>query len=323
MSIRKGQVIVAGAGNSRRNIGEVYYSQSSLATDNSGALPLFTGESIASANIIYPEFYAWVEKHTELQTTAEEYESALSTYGECPKYVLSADSLRLPKLANYIKMANTSEGIVQKEAGLPNITGKFDANEHTYDQSNKCEGALYATASSYGNRPTGENGKGLALNFDASRSSEVYGKSDTVTPSHTTLFPWVVAYTSAIEASVAQAAEFQQGLSGKVDLPVGVDNSAVDYVVESYNDGTNWYRVYKSGWLEQGGGVIYDKTNVTFLKPFASANITLLLTRNSSYQGGISSAYHGSWTGVPTETGFTCYCNDDTSYSWRAEGKGA
>ena len=158
--------------------------------------------------------------------------------------------------------------------------------------------------------------------IDASRSSEVYGKSDTVTPSHTTLFPWVVAYTSAIEASVAQAAEFQQGLSGKVDLPVGVDNSAVDYVVESYNDGTNWYRVYKSGWLEQGGGVIYDKTNVTFLKPFASANITLLLTRNSSYQGGLSAAYHGSWTAVPTETGFTCHCDANTSYSWRAEGKG-
>ena len=58
MSIIKGtDKIVAGFGGTKRSIGEVYFSQSALATDNSGALPLFTGETIASANTIYPEFY--------------------------------------------------------------------------------------------------------------------------------------------------------------------------------------------------------------------------------------------------------------------------
>lgn len=53
-----------------------------------------------------------------------------------------------------------------------------------------------------------------------------------------------------------------------------------DYVVESYNDGTNWYRVYKSGWIEQGG-VVSSSTGeivISMLKPLKDANYTLLVT---------------------------------------------
>lgn len=222
MSIIKGtNQIVAGFGGTKRSIGEVYFSQSALATDNSGALPLFTGETIASANTIYPEFYNWILAHTELQATAEEYESALSTYGECPKYVLSDGSLRLPKLANYVKMANTTEGITQSEAGLPNITGKLVADTYT-DIADSSTGVFKSAdtidSSAIG---SGHSQVGKSISFDASRSSSVYGASDTVTPAHTTLYPWVVAYTAAIPASTAQVAEFQQGLSGKADTNLG------------------------------------------------------------------------------------------------------
>lgn len=47
-------------------------------------------------------------------------------------------------------------------------------------------------------------------------------------------------------------------------------------VVENYSDGTNWYRVWSDGWIEQGGyistaGYIGYYT-VTFLKPFLNTN---------------------------------------------------
>lgn len=29
--------------------------------------------------------------------------------------------------------------------------------------------------------------------------------------------------------------------------------SNADYVIESYKNGSNWYRLYKSGWIEMGG----------------------------------------------------------------------
>ena len=53
-----------------------------------------------------------------------------------------------------------------------------------------------------------------------------------------------------------------------------------DYVVETYNNGTNWYRIYKSGWVEQGGvtSVSSGDDTVTLLKPFDSANYSILVT---------------------------------------------
>ena len=222
MSIIKGtNKIVAGFGGTKRSIGEVYFSQSALATDNSGALPLFTGETIASANTIYPEFYNWVSAHTELQCTSAEYEAALTTYGECAKYVIGGGSLRLPLIRNYIKAANTSEGIKNIEAGLPNITGKIGSLIAPYPT----EGAFTSAVTS----STGQGGSGGVSTgyFDASKSNAIYGKSSTVTPASTTLYPWVVAYTAAIPASTAQAAEFQQALSGKADTNLSNVSSTV------------------------------------------------------------------------------------------------
>lgn len=234
MSIIKGtNQIVAGFGGTKRSIGEVYFSQSALATDNSGALPLFTGETIASANTIYPEFYNWILAHTELQCTSAEYEAALTTYGECAKYVIGSGSLRLPLIKNYIKAANPSEGITQKGAGLPNITGYLASIDTggrwglianaSADNYNINSGAFRAQNNgAYGQSVS--TGKGVAsgdLYFDASKSNAIYGGADTVQPAHTTLYPWVVAYTAAIPASTAQSAEFQQGLSGKADTNLG------------------------------------------------------------------------------------------------------
>lgn len=317
MSIIKGtNQIVAGFGGTKRSIGEVYFSQSSLATDNSGALPGWTGEYYENGKTLFPDLYNFVKAHSELQVTKEQYDSAIATYGECPKYVVdenggtttgtitvygwlasgstfytktrnpvagdsvwsstdttqesiytvislsndtltfsgptkewsgtysttttgtgivttSGTSLRLPKYANYIKMANSTEGITQKGAGLPNITGYLASIDTggrwglianaSADNYNINSGAF--RAQNNGNYTQSvSTGKGVAsgdLYFDASKSNAIYGSSATVQPAHTTLYPWVVAYTAAIPASTAQAAEFQQALSGKADTNLG------------------------------------------------------------------------------------------------------
>ena len=308
MSIIKGtNQIVAGFGGTKRSIGEVYFSQSALATDNSGALPLFTGETIASANTIYPEFYNWVSAHTSLQCTAEEYESALSTYGECAKYVIGSGSLRLPLIKNYIKAANPSEGIKNIEAGLPD-------HNHTVSGSSNW-GSLSQT------------GNTVALvtqvtTSNASNSNPIYGKSDTVTPASTTLYPWVVAYAAAIPASTAQAAEFQQGLSGKADTALSNVLANIDYVVESQvNADGSWYRKYKSGWLEQGGVVASAGTAFNFLKPFADTNYSIVATSVNTTSVPSSDCYlivrQKLTTGISEILGRTA------PFTWRACGKSA
>ena len=112
-----------------------------------------------------------------------------------------------------IKAANPSEGIKNIEAGLPNITA--DWNSAQYDGGWSANGAVYGVKNN--SQEYNSSSSGMRAYFDASRSSAVYGKSSTVTPASTTLYPWVVAYVAAIPASTAQAAAFQQGLSGKAD----------------------------------------------------------------------------------------------------------
>lgn len=213
------------------SVGTVVLSQSSLATDNPGRLPLWTGEYIASASTLYPDFYKWVkEKHPELCKTKEQYDAALTQFGECPFYVVDEEngSLRLPKLVNYVKMANNSEGITQSEAGLPNITGESDFAPNAGLRTDATvKGAFYKKEGT-GYAPNFAAASGNSLGFDASLSSEVYGKSDTVSPAHTTLYPWVFAYNATVPASTAQAAAFQESVSSLNEFKANKDLANVD-----------------------------------------------------------------------------------------------
>ena len=45
-----------------------------------------------------------------------------------------------------------------------------------------------------------------------------------------------------------------------------LDNENSDFVIETFRDGAKWYRLYKSGWIEQGGLTTFSSTgtSVTF-----------------------------------------------------------
>ena len=309
-----------------KSLGEIFLSQSKNASDNPGGLPLWTGEYYSNASSLYPDFYTWVKKHTELCKTKVEYDSLISTYGECPYYVIDeiAGSLRLPKLANYIKMANSTDGITQKSAGLPE-------HDHIMHGKGAIGGIIYLSnnAANYGRsggETVGKSGTPATTmrTGDASESNSIYGNSTTVTPAHTTLYPWVYAFNPAVEASVAQAAEFNQSLTQKANLDLSNVPQNIDYVVDSYSDANgNWYRVYKSGWVEQGGVLTgTGEINITFLKPFNSTkyNIIKNYASNSdqSAQGRVVSVYNLTTTGAKTYNGVT-----REGISWYACGQGA
>ncbi|MBR4356227.1 MAG: hypothetical protein IKP96_06680 [Elusimicrobiaceae bacterium] len=278
-------------------IGEIYLSQSSFAQDNPGALPLFTGETISNADQVYPEFYAWVADHTGLQISAADYETALTTYGECPKYVIDTTNktIRLPKLVNYLKMANTTDGISQAGAGLPNITGDWNGYKVGFYSAGgvSASGALKMTQGSQAGSAANTQGSNIKLEIDASESSPVYGNSNTVTPAHTTLFPWVCAYNAAVPASTAQAAQFQAALSSKADTDLG--NCTKPYVTETYVNGESWYRIWSDGWCEQGNSKVPSSTSwetILLLKQYKDTNYQVIATNNGNINGT------SSWTTV-------------------------
>ena len=214
-------------------IGQLVWSQSSLAKDNPGCLPAWTGEYYTNASTLYPDFYAWVKSHPELCKTKAEYDAAIATYGECPYYVADevSGSLRLPKLANYIKMANSTEGITQKGAGLPNITGSV---EPFVDMNRNWSGAFSVNKTApFNPAGTNGNGNGSHVMFDASKSNAIYGAADTVQPAHTTLYPWVCAFNAAVPASTAQAAEFTGALASKANIDLANTTPATSFINKS------------------------------------------------------------------------------------------
>lgn len=320
-----------------KTVGEVYYSQSAAEADNPGALPLFTGETIANANTLYPDFYAWVQGRPSLTCTSAEYDSALAAYGECPYYVLDAvaGSMRLPLLKNYIKAANPTDGITQKKAGLPNITGtvrmatyagSFSDNVDDYTGAFEQNSTTDSLTSTGGNAYT--HGIHPFVNFNASKANASYGASDTVTPAHTTLYPWVFAFTAAVPASTAQTAQFQGALSGKVDLPSGKTQADIDFVVESYSDANgNWYRRYKSGWLEQGGRVnITGDGTYTFLQPYGSHMLVTLncIRLTINYISAMTNARIVAVEGSPcTQFAISSGTAQNEDFYWQAAGQGA
>lgn len=282
---------------SGKNIGEVYFSESDSAQDNPGGLPLFTGETIANADNLYPQFYQWVATHSALQISTADYETAITTYGECPKYVIDTTNktIRLPKLTNYVKMANTTDGITQSVAGLPNITGSTDAanignNYGTTGGNGAIKNSIYQISDTGVSNGSGQHGN--IIEFDASWSNSIYGNSNTVTPAHTTLYPWVCAYNAAVPASTAQAAQFQQALTGKADTNLSnvTGTSGFRKLVEVYNNGASWYKVYDEydpvtgafigKWCEQGGISPFSNYVITInlLKTYRDTNYSLLIT---------------------------------------------
>ena len=160
------------------------------------------------------------------------------------------------------------------EAGLPNITGKTgNLNINGYDQN--FEGALFGSDLN-GKSAAGSGNYGTRINIDASRSSSVYGNSDTVQPpSSNKLLYYKVGHTVTNSGSIDVAnvlSDINLLETNKADKDLS--NCTKPYVTETYKNGASWYRVWSDGWCEQGG---YCGSNgdYTFLKTFKDTNYTV------------------------------------------------
>lgn len=119
-------------------------------------------------------------------------------------------------------------------------------------------------------------------------------------------------------------ADLSNGTKATQDSIDNIMPNTMDYVVESYsNESGNWYRVYKSGWVEQGGMSNTlggsAKQTVTFLKPMSNANYS---TNIASTPGGL---YTGCGVSAKTSTSMSLLNSSQTSVklSWFIIGQGA
>lgn len=108
-------------------------------------------------------------------------------------------------------------------------------------------------------------------------------------------------------------------------------------VIESYRNGTEWYRVWSDGWLEQGGeSTAYNKQThknltMTLNKPFIDTNYTVNLTikaPNSNMWGNMADGTHIKSVNTTDfvfryEDCYEGYLGNGVTIYWSACGQGA
>lgn len=130
----------------------------------------------------------------------DEYNSDISNYGQCGKFVVSNDYIRIPTITRFIGATITlSEiGKTYKES-LPNITG--DTGFYTPSSLPTDSGAFYKNTSKNG-QEYNSTGSNKMLSFDASRSSSTYQDGAKVQPDHTKYPYYMVVSTEGQTAEV-------------------------------------------------------------------------------------------------------------------------
>ena len=166
----------------------------SLFVDETQGLRRYLNGQIVERNNNTEEFFTRLQQITTLYPsllcTEEEWQAAktLSAFGQVGKFVFnySGDniiSVRIPAIVNVQGLFDLQNLGMTVGAGLPNITGYGTGNVIPNTEETKYYGALYKYTSggSYGNTSaSGYNRYNIGL--DASRSSSIYGNSDTVQP---------------------------------------------------------------------------------------------------------------------------------------------
>ena len=227
-----------------------------------GAIPpegayLLNGQTIAGCNELYPKFWEWVQSAGVRIIDNDTYEAELAATGVCGGFVINSatGSVRLPSVVNGTLWGADISNIGQSlAAGLPNITGTFSAGA----RSNPTPASGSFTVVKTGDPNLGFNADAnekydRGIDFDASRSSSVYGNSDTVQPPAIRVSLCIQVFNATTALSEQESAQLASQMQMKAQTNLANVDSNIDYMVESWRDGWNWYRKYRSGWVEQGG----------------------------------------------------------------------
>lgn len=289
---------------------------------------------------LYADLWAWANSVGLVKSESEWQAIASANGGNCAYYSSGDGSttFRVPKLPNTIASDIPSENLLVKGTGI-NL-GLTDGSDNYGLRASGGSGEYLSAAAniygtSVGSEPstTGVKSKSLGVTTDGSKSGMVAEapKATKITGQ------WlIVAFGVAHNIGEADIANVMQAVETAQTSVQTVDNKITgisDYIVESYRNGAEWYEVYKSGKVRQGGHLTGYQTSVTvtFLKPFANVNYSLTFGIISDNSNSI-----GSWKGIAIENAYNSgnythnYTNkfnvaksDRCGMDWIAEGQGA
>lgn len=276
----------------------------------------------------YGAFCAKVEEQVQASNwfacSEEEYNADLLAYGQCGKFVIGTDYVRIPTITRFIGATVTlSEiGKTYKES-LPNI---------------KFKNVMVGTSSGMVSEGTGYYGSSQTATvvLNASRISSTYQDGAKVQPDHTKYPYYMVISTEGQTAEVGvDINKVYEDMNLKANTSLSNVTANIDFVVEGYRSGDSWYRVYKSGWIEQGGKAlgVDSKTGLVLnlLKSFSNTNYNFQATM---YARDLTASTHvqsakilnktvSNITVLTTQQAATTAVYDDMYFDWFACGQGA
>lgn len=204
------------SGNVLRDVGEVVYSF--LPLTNAG-LHLLDGALIQGGGI-YQGFVDYIAElygdGTNIPSyfcTETQWQTSVTQYGVCGKFVYDStnNTVRLPKVTGILEGTTDVSALGDLvEAGLPNITGQVGVMKYTNS------GAFRYNSTMNGIEWDSGSNAGQA-DFDASRSSSIYGNSSTVQPQTIKAFYYIVIATSTKTEIQVDIDEIATDLNGKAD----------------------------------------------------------------------------------------------------------
>ena len=251
----------------------------------------------------------------ESKTAEEVWQETVGTYGVCGKFVYDNTNrtVRLPKYSNkiYSSSINLTSPVIGNGMPIALTNGKNDEPKFgiSYGSSG---GALYggcgANAGSLGHQlpisggttttGTAANLDMLGLTNDATKSGMIADLSNITKPLDG--YYYIVVATSTKTDIQVDIDEIATDLNGKADTDLtNVSNtSGFRKLVEIYNDGTSWYKIYNEydtttgnfigQWCEQGStatftsGAVGAKTIDLVYYPYKDTNYTLIVGKNTS-----------------------------------------
>lgn len=176
-----------------RFVGEVF---SSLVPINDNGVKLLDG-SVLEVGGIYDEFINHIvgfkEGYPNLFCTEEEWNTSISTYGVCGKFVYTEGvSLRIPKITGFVEgtLDGTALGDLV-EAGLPNVAGFMGRYIYSGTPTGPYSQTNLITNINQNILETGSEVIGN-VNFSLAAANSIYGNSVTVQPQSIRVYYYIV-----------------------------------------------------------------------------------------------------------------------------------
>lgn len=289
------------------------------------------GTVLQSANQVAPQFVAKLNEANNKQVGEklvigkDEWEQIERTYGSCGKFCWIGANLRFPKITGFIKGLTdiTQLGKAELDTMRPItgtmrmggvnggnagyiMSGAFTKGEYRIGPGGGQDGSAWDADTSIFKLNSGA----LGANYNGSETQPKCVK-----------YPYIISVFNKIQwTSQLDYDNLIKTSVNKADIDLSNIPVDYDYVIESKfptDLDPNWYRKYKSGWLEQGGRVESGDV-VTFLKPFSNNNITISVNNRSTASYFQAKAY------MITNTGFKIFQGQGYTNptDWEAKGMG-